>query len=155
MLNANGTHLFVNSERTVSGISETGTTLPLSNERPVSGLCENGTCDPSSNARTKSGLTDIGKYLLENSERTVEGIALHTCSESLAADRTERAIPELAGHEAGQLSSGSCSPQLLLPTTLLEAEQLGPASPNGSDITTTGDNDFLNSSLTPMDWLPR
>jgi hypothetical protein len=50
--------------------------------------------------------------------------------------------------EDSRLSSRSESP-LLLPTTLGE-----PSSPTGSDVTTE-DNDFLNSSLTPMDWLPR
>ena len=53
------------------------------------------------------------------------------------------------GEEDSRLSSRSVSPLLLLPATLDE-----PSSPTGSDVT-NGDNDFLNSSLTPMDWLPR
>ena len=54
--------------------------------------------------------------------------------------------------EDSRLSSRSVSPPLLLlPTTL---EDHYPSSPTGSDVT-TGENDFLNSSLTPMDWLPR
>jgi hypothetical protein len=50
--------------------------------------------------------------------------------------------------EYSRPSSRSVSP-LLLPSTLDD-----PSSPAGSDVT-MGDNEFLNSSLTPMDWLPR
>jgi hypothetical protein len=59
-------------------------------------------------------------------------------------------VEEDGGHleEYSRPSSRSVSP-LLLPSTLDD-----PSSPAGSDVT-MGDNEFLNSSLTPMDWLPR
>jgi hypothetical protein len=137
------------TDRTVSGLSEQETMLPLNNEKTVSGLGLNWIAPALSHERTLSGLRKDRTPYPIMSQRTESELPVHEVSQLPVHE-----VSQLPVHEVSQLSSGSCSPQLLLPTTVLEAEHLGPASPNGSDIT-TGDNDFLNSSLTPMDWLPR
>jgi hypothetical protein len=94
-------------------------------------------------------LEDDGLLMIEDRELLREDIG-HLGGDRWLIKEDRELVEEDGGHleEYSRPSSRSASP-LLLPSTLDD-----PSSPAGSDVT-MGDNEFLNSSLTPMDWLPR